>query len=53
MADEKEIKTVSINFRIEESTKEDLEKLADADSRTLSNYIRVLLEKHVEKTKKK
>jgi hypothetical protein len=37
-------KTVNINIRVSEQTKKDLQKLADLDRRTLSDYIRLKLE---------
>ena len=53
MSVDKENKTVNINLRVSEKTKTELTKLADADRRTLSDYIRLQLEALVEKLKKK
>ena len=33
--------------------KQDLERLAEADKRTLSSYVRLILEDHVDKSKRK
>jgi uncharacterized protein (DUF1778 family) len=41
----KDNKTVNINIRVTEETKKELQKLADADRRSLSDFIRLLLEK--------
>jgi predicted DNA-binding protein len=40
-----------INIRVEPEVKKKLQVLADKDSRTLSDYIRLQLKKLVEKTK--
>lgn len=40
-----------INIRVEPEVKQKLQALADKDSRTLSDYIRLQLKKLVEKTK--
>lgn len=45
MLAEKENKTVNINIRVSDKTKKELAKLAQADQRTLSDYIRIQLEK--------
>jgi predicted HicB family RNase H-like nuclease len=45
MSKDKENKTVNINLRVSEKTKADLVKLADQDQRSLSDYIRLQLEK--------
>ena len=45
MSKDKENKTVNINLRVSEKTKADLVKLADQDSRSLSDYIRLQLER--------
>jgi mRNA-degrading endonuclease RelE of RelBE toxin-antitoxin system len=37
-------KTVNINIRVTEAVKKDLQKLADADKRTVSDFIRLKLE---------
>ena len=44
---DKENKTVNINIRVSDSIKKALQKLADLDQRTLSDYIRLQLEKIV------
>ena len=44
---------IQVNIRLEEKTKNELQKLADADKRTLSDYIRIKLEELVETSKKK
>ena len=46
-------KTASLSYRVPAKLKEDLQKLADADKRKLSQYIQVALEAHVEQAKKK
>ena len=44
----------NISFRIDEHTKEQLQKLADGERRSLANYCRITLEDHVkDKGKKK
>jgi uncharacterized protein (DUF1778 family) len=53
MNKDKENKTVNINLRVSEKTKNELLKLADVDRRTLSDYIRLQLEKLAETNKKK
>jgi uncharacterized protein (DUF1778 family) len=45
-------KTVNINLRVTEGTKEVLLKLAENDRRTLSDYIRLQLERLAENGKK-
>jgi uncharacterized protein (DUF1778 family) len=44
MAEDKEKKGVQLNIRITEATKRGLDKLAAADRRTVSDYIRIQLE---------
>ena len=44
---------IQVNIRLEQKTKDELQKLADADKRTLSDYIRIKLEELVETSKKK
>jgi predicted transcriptional regulator len=41
-------KTAPISFRISADLKASLEKLAKQDSRSLSNYIELALQKHVD-----
>jgi hypothetical protein len=50
---ERENKTVNINLRVSEGTKQALMKLAEQDHRTLSDYIRLQLERLAEHSKKK
>lgn len=52
MAEKKENKTVNINLRVSEDTKKELNKLAEMDRRSLSDYIRLQLEKLVQVTAK-
>jgi uncharacterized protein (DUF1778 family) len=52
MSRDKENKTVNINLRVSEDTKKELLKLANLDRRTLSDYIRLQLEKLAETGKK-
>ena len=42
---ERENKTVNINLRVSEGTKQALLKLAETERRSLSDYIRLQLEK--------
>jgi len=42
----------SLVVRIDEDLKAELQQLADADERSLSNYIRLVLKKAVESEKK-
>jgi uncharacterized protein (DUF1778 family) len=53
MNEDKENKTVNINLRVSESTKNELLKMADLDRRTLSDYIRLRLEELAKTNKKK
>lgn len=53
MAADKENKTVNINLRVSETTKKELAKLADQDRRTLSDYLRLQIERIVDSSKKK
>jgi hypothetical protein len=46
-------KTVNINIRVTETVKRELLSLADIDRRSLSDYIRLQLERLAEATKKK
>jgi predicted DNA-binding protein len=43
---------VALSFLVPKSLKETLQELADADRRNLTNYLQVVLEKHVEQNKK-
>ena len=45
MVEKKDNKTVNINLRVSEETKKELTRLAEIDRRTLSDYIRLQLEK--------
>ena len=42
-----------ITIRVDEQMKKDLQKLADQDSRTVGDYIRLMLKKHIDDSKKK
>ena len=42
---------IQMNVRIEQKTKEQVEKLAREDRRTLSDYVRLVLEEHCEREK--
>jgi uncharacterized protein (DUF1778 family) len=53
MASDKENKTVNINLRVSENTKKELLKLAETERRSLSDYIRLQLERLAEANKKK
>jgi predicted DNA-binding protein len=44
-------KGTSVNVRLTEELREELQRLAEASKRTLSDYIRLLLEEHVETQK--
>jgi len=46
------MKSTSIFIRLTESLKASLQELADKDRRTLSDYVRTVLEDHVEKQEK-
>jgi len=48
-----EPKSASIFVRCGRPTREALEKLAAAEGRTLSNYVRLILERHVASPQKK
>lgn len=52
MAEKKDNKTVNINLRVSEDTKKELTRLAEIDRRSLSDYIRLQLEKLVQTTVK-
>ncbi len=43
------MKTEQLGVRISEELKKKLQKLADKDNRTLSNYIEIVLQNHVKK----
>lgn len=45
-------KTDPISFRVREGLKPELQELADADRRSLSSYIELALEEHVERKKR-
>ena len=53
MVNDKDNKTVNINIRVTEVTKKELLKQAEIDRRSLSDYIRLQLEKLAEVSKKK
>ena len=42
----------ALSFLVPKSLKEALQELADNDRRNLTNYLQVVLEKHVEQNKK-
>ncbi|MCB1799357.1 MAG: hypothetical protein KDI67_10785 [Gammaproteobacteria bacterium] len=42
-----------INFRIDAQQKKDAKKLAEADGRSLSNWITLLIERELKKARKK
>lgn len=44
MSVDKEKKTINLNIRITEETKKGLDKLAELDRRTVSDYVRIQLE---------
>jgi uncharacterized protein (DUF1778 family) len=46
-------KTVNINLRVTEEIKKELERMAASDRRTLSDFIRLQLEKVIENLKQK
>jgi len=46
-------KTLPFSMRLDPELKAKLQKLADADRRSLTNYIELVLEKHVEGEKKR
>lgn len=39
---------VVLSFKVRQELKETLQKLADDDSRSLANYIRIVLKKHLD-----
>jgi predicted DNA-binding protein len=41
-------RTTSVNIRMTDELRGELQRLADANKRTLSDYVRLLLEEHVE-----
>ena len=43
------MKTEQLHMRISPELKEQLQKLADADNRSISNYLELLIRKEVEK----
>ena len=45
-------RTDPISFRIKAEIKEELQRLAEADKRSLSQYIETALEAHIERVKK-
>ena len=47
-----ETRSAPISYRIRPSLKAELERLAEADKRTLSQYIELALEAHVEAKRK-
>jgi hypothetical protein len=53
VTNDKENKRVNINLRVTEETKKELLKMAEKDRRSLSDYIRLQLEKLAASDKKK
>lgn len=49
---ERQNKSVTVNIRLDEATKKQLQKLADNDRRTLSDFVRVQLENLAKSFKK-
>jgi hypothetical protein len=49
--DDDEQRTAAIGIRVKPSVKAELERLAKAEHRPLSNYLQVLLEEHIEMKK--
>jgi predicted DNA-binding protein len=41
-------RATSVNIRMTDELRGELQRLADANKRTLSDYIRILLEEHIE-----
>lgn len=41
-------RTTSVNIRMTDELRGELQRLADTNKRTLSDYVRLLLEEHVE-----
>jgi len=41
------VKNILIQFKLTETSREKLRIMADSDSRSVSNYVQVLIEKHV------
>jgi predicted DNA-binding protein len=41
-------RTTSVNVRMTDQLREELQRLADANKRTLSDYVRIVLEEHAE-----
>jgi mRNA-degrading endonuclease RelE of RelBE toxin-antitoxin system len=50
-SDDNEQRTAAIGIRVKPSVKAELERLAKAQHRPLSNYLQVLLEEHIEAKK--
>jgi hypothetical protein len=48
MKKERERKLISLSFRVRPSIKEALERLAEADKRSVASYVENLLERHIE-----
>ena len=53
MNSDKERKVINLNIRITESVKKGLDKLAEEDRRTVSDFIRLQLESLVQKGQKR
>jgi predicted transcriptional regulator len=46
-------RTTSVNIRMTDDLRGELQRLADANRRTLSDYIRLLLEEHVDQKRER
>lgn len=46
-------KDEKLTIRISENLKEEIQRLAEADRRTVAGYLRLVLSEHVEKEKRK
>jgi hypothetical protein len=47
-----ELRSVPLGLRIKPSLREELDRLAEADRRTLASYVEIVLEQHVDAKKK-
>jgi predicted DNA-binding protein len=45
--------TIPLSYRVPVRLRDELEKLAKADKRPLGQYLRIVLEEHVEQARKK
>jgi len=46
-------KTLPFSMRLDQAVKEELQRLADRDRRSLTNYVEKLLAEHIESAKRK